>query len=180
MKKVLLIAIAIFTVGLFTTNAQSNLKFAHFDYQKATDSLPSVLKAQEELTRSEAEMTAILEELQKEYQDMLIKYDRQKDSLSSMRKQIMEEEIQMLGEKIQYRQQDFQVSYERKVNELMKPIEDNLQKAIDIVAKRHKLNYVFEKTSLVYVNGGLDLTAEIRAELEKLENARMAGGSSGN
>jgi outer membrane protein len=180
MKKILLIAVAIFTVGMFSVNAQNNLKFAHFDYQKATDSLPSVLQAQEELTRSNAEMNAILEELQKEYQDMLINYDRQKDSLSDMRRQIMEEEIQMLGEKIQYRQQDFQVAYERKVADLMKPIEDNLKKAIDIVAEKHKLNYVFEKTSLVYVNGGLDLTAEIRVELEKLENARMANSGTGN
>ncbi len=180
MKKILLIAITIFSLGAFTTNAQSNLKFAHFDYQKATDSLPTVLNAQKELQKEEAEMTAILEELQKEYQDMLITYDRQKDSLSDMRKQIMEEEIQMLGEKIQYRQQDFQVSYERKVNDLMKPIEENLQKAIDMVAEKHKLNYVFEKTALVYVNGGLDLTTEIRTELLKLENARMAKAGSGN
>lgn len=180
MKKILLIAVALFTVGIFSVNAQSNLKFAHFDYQKATDSLPTVLQAQKELTKSEAEMTAILEELQKEYQDMLINYDRQKDSLSDMRKQIMEEEIQMLGEKIQYRQQDFQVAYERKVSDLMKPIEDNLQKAINIVAEKHKLNYVFEKTALVYVNGGLDLTAEIRAELLKLENARMANSGTAN
>jgi outer membrane protein len=180
MKKILLIAVTLFTVGSLSVNAQSNLKFAHFDYQKATDSLPSVLQAQKELTRSEAEMTAILEELQKEYQDMLINYDRQKDSLSDMRRQIMEEEIQMLGEKIQYRQQDFQVAYERKVADLMKPIEDNLQKAINIVSEKHKLNYVFEKTSLVYVNGGLDLTAEIKAELLKLENARMANSGTGN
>jgi Skp family chaperone for outer membrane proteins len=92
----------------------------------------------------------------------------------------MEEEIQMLGEKIQYRQQDFQVAYERKVADLMKPIEDNLQKAINIVSEKHKLNYVFEKTSLVYINGGLDLTAEIKAELLKLENARMANSGTGN
>jgi outer membrane protein len=176
MKKLILIAVTIFSVGLFSVNAQTNLKFAHFDYQKATDSLPSILKAQDELVRSEAEMTAILEELQKEYEDMLVIYDRQKDSLSPMRRQVMEEEIQMLGQKIQYRQQDFQVAYERRVNELMKPIEDNLKKAIDIVSKKHKLNYVFEKSTLVYVDGGLDLTQEIRAELKRLEDARMASG----
>ncbi len=173
MKKLLLIAFALLSV--LSTQAQSSLKFAHFDYQKATDSLPSIMQAQKKLEQKEAEMTSILEELQTEYQDMLVMYDRQKDSLSDMRRQIMEEEIQMLGQKIQYRQQDFQVAYEREVNDLMKPIEDNLVKAIEIVAKRHKLNYVFEKTTLMYVEGGLDLTDEIRTELEKLENARMAG-----
>ncbi|HIP37302.1 MAG TPA: OmpH family outer membrane protein [Crocinitomix sp.] len=175
MKKILLIAITIFSVGLFTANAQNNLKFAHFDYQKVTDSLPSILAAQKRLEAAEAEMTQELQELETEYNDMLIKYDRAKDTLSALRLKIMEEDIQLLGQKIQYRQQDFQTEYQRMVESFMKPIEDNVQKAIKIVAEKHKLNYVFEKSTLMYVNGGLDLTDEIRVELKKLENARTSG-----
>jgi len=57
---------------------------------------------------------------------------------------------------------------------LYQPLEENLTKAVKTVADKNKLNYILEASGLLYVNGGLDLTKEVKAELRKLEAARVA------
>jgi Skp family chaperone for outer membrane proteins len=170
-KRLILIALVIFGLGSINASAQSNLKFAHFDYQKATDSIPSINMAQQSLKEYEQEINEILMELQSNYENLIKTY--QADTLSTLRKQRLEEDIQILGQTIQAKNEEYQVIYQNRVAEIMTPIDDNLKQAVKNVADKHKLNYVFEETTLMYVNGGMDLTREIKTELIRLEKIRM-------
>ena len=75
---------------------------------------------------------------------------------------------------IEYKQQSLQQDLEILNDRLYGPIEDNLVKAIEIVAARHKVTYMLEKSNMLYVDpaGGLDLTNEVRIELVRLEKER--------
>jgi Skp family chaperone for outer membrane proteins len=55
--------------------------------------------------------------------------------------------------------------------ELNAPILDRVQKAIDIVADRKKLNYVLDVTATMYSKGGIDITNEVIVELLILDAA---------
>ena len=172
MKKIFLVLSLI--IGA-TTFAQSNLKFAHFNYEKVSDSLPTVMAAQKELENLQGELKSILDELETEFNDSQILFERQVDSLSPMLREIKEKALQEQYQTILLKQEEYSQKYQTRVTELMQPIEDNLKKAIKIVAEKNKLNYVFEESTLMYVNGGIDLTSQVKAELINLEKVRMAG-----
>jgi Skp family chaperone for outer membrane proteins len=55
--------------------------------------------------------------------------------------------------------------------ELNKPILDRVQKSIDIVADRKKLNYVLDVSATMYAKGGIDITSEVITELLLLDAA---------
>ncbi len=177
MKKIFLI-IALF-FGMNAVVAQNNIKMAHFDSKIINDSLPSIKSASKEYEAYQAELAGSYEELVKELEDLQTLYERQRDSLSTTIRELREEKIRDLANTIQYKQQDYQVKLEREYNRLMEPITKNLEKAVQIVADRMKINYVFEKSSLIYVNGGLDITEEVKAEMLKLEAARLAPAGTG-
>ena len=71
-KRLLLIALVIFGLGSINASAQGNIKFAHFDYQKVTDSIPSIMKAQQTLKDYEQEINEILTELQDRYESLIL------------------------------------------------------------------------------------------------------------
>jgi Skp family chaperone for outer membrane proteins len=57
--------------------------------------------------------------------------------------------------------------------ELNKPILDRVQKAVEIVSERKKLNYVIDETVTLYFKGGMDITGEVLSELLKLDAEAM-------
>ena len=44
-----------------------------------------------------------------------------------------------------------------------------MQKAVDIVAERKKLNYIIDESQAIYFKGGMDLTSEVLVELLRLD-----------
>jgi Skp family chaperone for outer membrane proteins len=54
-------------------------------------------------------------------------------------------------------------------NEYNQPILDRLQKAVEIVADRKKVNYVLDVSKLLYSKTGIDITVEVKAELARLD-----------
>jgi hypothetical protein len=48
-----------------------------------------------------------------------------------------------------------------------------LQKAVEIVADRKKVNYVMDVSKLLYSKMGIDITAEVKMELAKLDAESM-------
>jgi len=58
--------------------------------------------------------------------------------------------------------------------ELNAPILKRVQKAVDLVADRKKINYVIDETATLYFKGGTDLTSEVMMELLKLDAAETA------
>lgn len=176
-KKTTLFAAATLMLGLFslTSNAQQ-VKFAHIDYLKVVDSLPTMMEAdkQVEMFLKAGEKTILEMEtaLQADYDAYMVEKPTLSDVMQELREKQLMEQQQIIEMKKQSLQQDLEILNDR----LYKPIEDNLVKAIETVATKHGITYMLEKNSMLYTSptGGLDLTKEVKAELIRLENLRTA------
>ena len=178
MKRIMILILAVVAFGFteFTAQAQPPVKFAHIDYMKVVDSIPSMIAA-------DADIKAFLEmgqktiaDMEKAYEEAVSAYELEKPALSQIMRELREKQLYEQFQLIEYKKQslenDLQILNER----LYAPIEKSLEKAIEIVAQRHKITYMLEKSQVLYTDpaGGLDLTNEVRTELVRLENERAA------
>ena len=172
-KKLLIIAIAIFGFGTFNSTAQ-NVKIGHVDYAKVLDSLPTKIQADRDLqialTDGQKTVADMQAQLEKDYQA----YMAEQADLSPLIKEMKEKSLQEQQQLLQYKQETLENDLKILNKRLYEPLEKNLTEAVKTVADKNKLNYILEASSLLYVNGGMDLTKEVKAELKKLEAARVA------
>ena len=85
---------------------------------------------------------------------------QKEEEISNMEKRINEFRLQKFGENGEYFQ---------KQNELMKPVQDRVFKAIQDVAKEGGYDFVFDRSSqimLLYMNDKYDLTQKVIRKLE--------------
>ena len=160
MKNVLL---GLFVVIGFSTFAQT--KIGHVDSQKLLDTLPS---RKEAIRKLDSMKLAGMEELkmmdadfQKAYQD----YMTNQASKSPAERQIIECRLMQKQQKLEATQASQKEGLQLRSEELNKTILDNIQKAIDKVAERNKLNYVLDVSATMYSKKGIDITNEVITEL---------------
>jgi len=87
---------------------------------------------------------------------------QKEDEIKALEKRITEFKLLKFGENGEYFQ---------KQNELMKPVQDKMFKAIQDVAKEGDYDYVFDRSSqlmLLYMNEKYDLTQKVIKKLETL------------
>jgi outer membrane protein len=166
MKNVLL---GLFVVIGFSTLAQT--KIGHVDSQKLLDTLQSRKDA---IRKLDSMKTAGVEELkimdadfQKAYQD----YMTNQASKSPAERQIIEGRLMQKQQMLEATQASLEEGLQIVSEELNKPILDRVQKSIDIVADRKKLNYVLDVSATMYAKGGIDITGEVITELLLLDAA---------
>lgn len=166
MKNVLL---GLFVVIGFSTIAQT--KIGHVDSQKLLDTLQSRKDA---IRKLDSMKTAGMEELkimdadfQKAYQD----YMTNQASKSPAERQIIEGRLMQKQQMLEATQASLEEGLQIVSEELNKPILERVQKSIDIVADRKKLNYVLDVSATMYAKGGIDITSEVITELLLLDAA---------
>ena len=175
LKSTVIALFSLFAIGFFSNSAQSQTpKFAHIDYLKVVDSIPSMMAADKEIQGFlDAGQKTILE-MEQALDDEYNKYLTEKPTLSTVMQELREKQLMEQQQMLEYKKQSLQQDLEILNQRLYGPIEENLKKAIEIVALRYKVTYVLEVTSLLYTDpaGGLDLTKEVRTELLRLEKER--------
>jgi Skp family chaperone for outer membrane proteins len=112
--------------------------------------------------------------MEAELQKIYTKYLQDKDKLTPVVQQYEEERIQKKNQAMQQREQELQQQIRSLGEELNAPILRRVQKAVDLVADRKKINYVVDETATLYFKGGTDLTSEVMVELLKLDAAETA------
>ena len=166
MKNVLL---GLFVVIGFSTFAQT--KIGHVDSQKLLDTLPSrdiaIKKLDSMKTAGMQELKMLDDDFQKAYQD----YGIRQNAMSPAERQIVEGRLMQKQQMLEATQASLEEGLQIMSEEMNKPILDRVQKAIDIVAERKKLNYVLDVSSTMYSKGGIDITSEVIVELLLLDAA---------
>ena len=174
-KKTVLSVIALLTLSIYSLNSNAQtVKFAHIDYLKVVDSIPSMMSADKEVKGFLEMGEKTIMEMEKAFEESYNAYLLEKPTLSSVMVELREKQLMEQQQMIEYKRQSLQQDLEILNERLYGPIEDNLVKAIEIVAQRHKVTYVLEKSTTLYTDpvGGLDLTGEVRIELLRLEKER--------
>lgn len=177
-KKIVLGVIATLSIT-FAANAQS-AKFAYVSQERVFDSIPTMISAEKMMQDEYDKAERILAEMQTEIQLAEESYNAERASLDPT---VAEYRLSNLNKK----KYAFQMEYETTQNDLailqerlVAPIEKNFLQAIKNIALKHQITYMFYEEAMAYVaEGAVDLTAEVRAELIRLENIRVNGGTTG-
>ncbi len=151
-------------------NAQ--MKIAYFDSEALIKDLPDAVDAQAQLNKLVADWQQELNKMQEEWKNKFDEYDKKKLIMTDQRRAEAERELQEMDKNIvDYRNKYFGQNGElfRKQNELMKPVQDRIFKAVQDVAKEEGYDYVFDKSGdilLMYTNEKYNLTQKIFDKLK--------------
>jgi outer membrane protein len=148
-------------------------KVAHVNSQKLLDTIPSRKEAMVKLKEFETSGVKELQEMEADFNTALGKYEKERPNMSPMLIKIEEEKLMKKQQNIQDREQALNQEMQVYSQELNKPILERVQKAVEIVSDRKKLNYVIDETVTLYFKGGMDITAEVVVELLRLDAEAM-------
>lgn len=157
----------------FVIPSSAQMKIGYINSEAIMQQLPEAQDAQKQLdaisTDWQTELTKMQADLQHRFED----YDKKKLVMSDKRRAEIEKELQDLERKmVDYRTAKFGANGElfSKQNELMKPVQDKLFKAVKDIADEGGYDYVFDKSSttlLMYSNEKNDLTSKVLAKLQQ-------------
>jgi len=170
MKKIL--ALVVFLLVLCAIQTSAQMKIAYFNSEAIMKQLPDAQDAQKQLDQFVADWQQELNKMQDEWKKKFDDYDKRKLIMTEQRRADAERELRDMDQKIvDFRTQKFGQNGElfNKQNELMKPVQDRVFKAVQDVAREEGYDYVFDKSGdilLMYANEKYDLTQKIFAKLK--------------
>ncbi|MEA1887879.1 MAG: OmpH family outer membrane protein [Bacteroidota bacterium] len=121
-----------------------NYKFGHINSDELFSIMPerdTIITQMEEL-RTELQNT--LEIMQVEYNNKLNEYTNEADKLSDLVRQTKEEELMGLQQRITNFQQNADQQFQNKQMQLMQPVIQKAEKAIEDVARKGGFTYIFD------------------------------------
>ena len=156
---------AVLLLGVNTAMAQA--KLGHIDVATLISLMPETKKANTQMETMGNGFKADYDKMVTEYQNLAQKYQNEAASQSDAMNQTRAKELEDRQHRLQMFSQSAQQDLEKKSNELMQPIFEKAQEAINAVAKEKGLSYVFNTASgaLVYDGGGVDLMPDVKKKL---------------
>lgn len=165
MKKTLLSMIVIAIMMVVTTAQAQTGKYAHINQQEIMKAMPGIDSIQTKLMAFQQKLEADYADMAAEYQQKKDKFDREVGTMSASVRKVRENEILMLEQSISEFPTNAQIEIEQFQIELLLPFQEKLKKAIDEVAAEQKINYIFDSSTLLYSDGGTDVSNLVKAKL---------------
>lgn len=160
------IVVAFLTV-LLAASVQAQTKVGFFDANAVMEKLPEVKDVQNQLDVLSEDWRKEIQQMKKDLDDRFKEFRSQSLLYSDEVRRKREDEIIAMEQKIaDFQNKKFGVNGElfTKQNDLMKPIQNSIFKAVKVVAEEEKLDYVFDRSgqlAIFYANPALDLTEKI-------------------
>lgn len=159
-------------IGL-APRAQAQEKIGFTNIELILAYMPETEQIEKQLATMEKKITEQLEIKQKYYQQKLMEYmeKKQKGTLSESEEAAYIKELQKLEGEVQQGLQLAQQKLLQKRMELLKPIQDKMQNAIDQVAKEGGYTYILNQAvgsgipSILYGAESMDVTEKIAGKL---------------
>lgn len=146
-------------------------KFGYVDTQYILEQIPEYSQAQREVDRLSTQWTGEIESLQSEADALQQSYDAERILLTDDMQTERLAEIEAKKKEAR----DLQIKYFgpqgdlfRKRAELVKPIQDQVYNAVRDVARRRRLDFVFDKNgsvTMLYANDDNDISDQVLREL---------------
>ncbi len=167
-KLVKLFVAVVLTVGVsLGVNAQS-LKIAHVDSAAIMEILPERAKIEQDLQAYAAELQAELQAMGAEYQSKMQDYHANQATMSNLIRQSKEKEIMDLETRISEFQNSAELAMQNKQLELLNPLIEKVQNAINEVGKEKGFTYILDKAvgAVVYIgDNAIDITSDVKTKL---------------
>lgn len=166
LTKVLVLLVLALGIG-FGANAQSQ-KIAYVDSSVISESMPEAAKIQQDLQAYYAELQQEYQSMAAELQNKYKEYQTNEESWPQMIRQSKEKELVDLQGRIQEFESNAESALADKRLELMKPLLEKIQEAINKVGKEKGLTYVIDKALgvVVYIgDDAIDITGDVKKKL---------------
>lgn len=155
-------------IGITSTTVEAQ-KFGHLNSGELLNSMPSVKQAQSKLDvfkkQLESKVQDKITRIQGKYADATQRQER--GELSPAQAQTIQQELATEEQDLQKMQQTAQMDLVKKEEELLKPIQDEVNTAIENVSRENGFTYIFDLNSgaLLYWGGGTDVTSLVKGKL---------------
>ena len=155
---------------LFAPMAVMAQKFGHVDSQSIMTTLPEIAKINGELQATAQQFENELKAMQEEFQRKMDEYDKAKATMNATTQKETEASLMEMNEKIRQTYAQNQQELQKQQQEKLAPVYQKVQTAIQNVGKAGQYTYIFDQSAALYVGAGSkDVTAEVKAELNKLK-----------
>ena len=164
MKRILMIA----AVALMSVAASAQeLKWAYVDFNEIVMLMPEMDEARATMEENQKTNEEILVAMYEEYQTKMQQYQQKAETWTPAIRESKEKEIMEIQARFEQTQQSLQQEIQQLQQSLQAPIYEKAQNAVNDLAKAKGVAFVFEKSSLLYVDPaqGIDLTPDARAAL---------------
>lgn len=160
---------AFFLILALTVSAGAqNMKFGHIDLQALVQVMPERATAETAFNSFQSELEDVLGEMQQNYQQKITELEKLGEDASEIRRNAKVTELQELNQRIQNYQLTAQQQLQQKQAELLTPVFDKAEAAIEEVAKEQGLLYVFDVGSRVVLyksNQSVDIMPMVKQKL---------------
>ena len=164
--KVFFLFVVMFAMNGFA-NAQT-AKIAHVNTNEVMNAMPEKTKAEKNLEKYYNELQDQLKVMYTEYQTKLQEYQANAETMSNLVKQSKEKELVDLESRITAFQANAENEFENKRAELLAPLLDKIQNAINAVGKEKGYTYILDVATgaAVYIGtDAVDVTKDVKGKL---------------
>ena len=164
------IALFAFVALFFAANTEANAqKLAHLNVDELLSLMPETQTAEGEIKAYADALQKDMEEMQKEAQGRYENLVANQQNWTQLRIAKEQEELELLAQRIQEYQVKAQQDLQNKQMELMQPIIEKAQNAVNDVARDKGYNYVLDSSQskgvLIFAEGGEDILPYVKAKL---------------
>ena len=164
MKKTIFSLIILLSVSALSLNAQ---KIAYIHRDSIFASMPETIAAKNTLNSFLSQAQTELQSMQTEYQTKVNDFNASVDSLSDVVKNNKVADIQALEKRIQDFQVQAQTEYNKKQQDLLVPIQNKFDAALEKVRKAGGYNVIMNiSADVLYVDPKYIITDKMMKELE--------------
>jgi len=140
-------------------------KYGHVNSSDIMKVMPGIDSVQIKLSGFQNELATLYDNMVNEWQTKKDKLDKEAGTMSSAVRKLKEDEIRGIENRIQEFQYNVQQDIEDEQARLIFPFQEKVQNAINDVAKENKFSYIFDTSTLLYYDGGEDITSLVKKKL---------------
>jgi len=171
MKKLLLVLVVLAGLG---NTAMAQSKIAHVDLQVLWDTLPSVKTAYEQYSAIEKSEFEQLQEHQMEFEERAQKFTEEEKGLIPAVREHERKKLIEMQQKLESSQQVAREYLAKVSADLNAPLEARIKEAIREVSRSKKLSYVVDASTVLFAEGGEDITNAVIVVLLRLDKEATA------
>lgn len=163
--KVLFLGVSLFVL---TGVADAQMKIAYVNSAEILEAMPESAKVRTNLEKYYNELQSQLQTMLTEYSNKVQDYEANQASMSNLVKQSKEKEIVDMENRIQQFRANAEEEMAKKQEELLKPVLDKVQNAINAVGKEKGYTYIIDNAAgtLVYLGAdAIDASKDVKAKL---------------
>ena len=156
MKNLFKVSLLLVALFMMSGIASAQVKIAHVNTAEVLDAMPDKSKAEKKLETYYNELQEQLKTMYTEYQNKLQDYQANAETMSNLVKQSKEKELVDLESRITAFQGNAESEFENKRAELLAPLLEKIQNAINTVGKEKGLTYIIDIATGTAVYIGTD------------------------